>query len=252
LKHPAAAPPGAPRRAAATLAAAAMALGACAAPPGAPAAGGPLAGLYTYFADAGRFTPCGAAASLPVSMEAGNAALERAYLDALRRQGLAPGTPLFVEVEGEVAERPAMEGPPRAHLVPRAVVGVFPREACGPANGTSPLRGTTWRLVRLGGAAVEPATAAREPQLRFDADAPRVAGSTGCNRFAGGFTLEGERLAFGALAATKMACVAGMAEEAAFLAALQRTARQRAGPHHLELLDERGAVLARFQAAAVR
>ncbi|NJK34567.1 MAG: META domain-containing protein [Oscillatoriales cyanobacterium SM2_2_1] len=35
----------------------------------------------------------------------------------------------------------------------------------------------------------------------------RVAGSGGCNRFSGGFTLKGDRLTLGPLAATKRACL---------------------------------------------
>ncbi len=42
----------------------------------------PMRGEFTYVADAGRFAECRTRVSLPVAQEAGNAALERAYLAA--------------------------------------------------------------------------------------------------------------------------------------------------------------------------
>lgn len=43
------------------------------------------------------------------------------------------------------------------------------------------------------------------PAMTFDAQG-RVAGQSGCNRFAGSFAQDGLTLTFGALAGTKMAC----------------------------------------------
>jgi heat shock protein HslJ len=48
--------------------------------------------------------------------------------------------------------------------------------------------------------------AAREPHLRFQAADSHVAGSTGCNSLSGTFERHGDRLTFGRLVTTLMAC----------------------------------------------
>jgi len=64
------------------------------------------------------------------------------------------------------------------------------------------LTGGVWQITALGDAAlVEP----ERLSLNF-LDAGRVAGSGGCNRIVGGFSLTGEGLHFGPMASTMMAC----------------------------------------------
>lgn len=64
------------------------------------------------------------------------------------------------------------------------------------------LTGSAWRITALGDAAlIEP----ERLSLNF-LDAGRVAGSGGCNRIVGGFSLTGEGLQFGPMASTMMAC----------------------------------------------
>lgn len=115
----------------------------------------------------------------------------------------------------------------------------------------APLRGTYWRLVELDGRLVTPATGAREAHLQFALDENRVAGSGGCNRVSGGFSLEGDGLSFTQMISTRMACLDGdvMATEQGFLAALGRVQSHRTGAAGLELLDDAGIVLAHLQAA---
>jgi copper homeostasis protein (lipoprotein) len=68
-----------------------------------------LRGLYTYMADAGRFTECLSRTTFPVAQAGANAALERAY----GQTRTEPGAPVFVAVRGHFEERPAMEGDQR-------------------------------------------------------------------------------------------------------------------------------------------
>lgn len=64
------------------------------------------------------------------------------------------------------------------------------------------LTGDAWRITALGDATlIEP----ERLSLNF-LDAGRVAGSSGCNRIVGGFSLTGEGLHFGPMASTMMAC----------------------------------------------
>ncbi|RXV58931.1 hypothetical protein C6W92_16005 [Roseovarius sp. A46] len=71
------------------------------------------------------------------------------------------------------------------------------------------LTGGAWQITALGDAAlIEP----ERLSLNF-LDAGRVAGSGGCNRIAGGFSLSGEGLHFGPMASTMMACPEPLMEQ---------------------------------------
>ncbi|MBN9082182.1 MAG: hypothetical protein BGP04_08385 [Rhizobiales bacterium 62-17] len=70
-----------------------------------------------------------------------------------------------------------------------------------------------------------------------------VSGSGGCNRMAGRATISGDRINFGRIASTKMACVpAAMNQEAEFFAALADVRAWRVDPQRgkLMLLDAQG------------
>jgi heat shock protein HslJ len=78
----------------------------------------------------------------------------------------------------------------------------------------------------------------------FGAD-QRVAGSAGCNRFSGTYTMEGESLSFGPLATTRMACPEPiMEQERAFLAALESTTQFTQTGDRLTLRDADGVMQA--------
>lgn len=209
-----------------------------------------LTGMFTYLADAAAIKLCADDRRLPVAMEGDYRALEGAYLQSEPQ----PGQPLLVTVEGLIALRPSAEEgrAPLATLVVERFVSVRPRETCGTPLADSPLRGTYWKLVRLGQEPVAAAEGQREASLVFDTEEPRVAGSGGCNRINGGFELEGEQLRFGRMAATRMACPDGMDLEQRFLTALGQVQGHRIAGSHLELLDAAGNVAARFEAVALR
>ena len=204
-----------------------------------------LRGLYRYMADAGLFDECSTGRRLPVAMEADNAALERAYLE----QRPEPFAPVMALVEGRIAMRMPMEGPgPVPMLVPERFLRLSPGDSCPPRFATAPLEGTSWRLVSVGGEAVFPREGRTRPVLTLEAAAARAAGSDGCNRFTGGYALEADKLSFGQLASTMMACMDGMEQAQRFTAALGAAARYRSMGIHLELFDAAGTVLARFEA----
>jgi heat shock protein HslJ len=119
----------------------------------------------------------------------------------------------------------------------------------GAAPGGPALEDTEWRLVELGGRAIEVAKPEQRPTLRLDAKERHAGGTGGCNRFGGGYRLEGAELRFAELASTMMACEQGMETEAAYHAALGKVRGWRTAGSRLELLDEAGGVLAGFEAA---
>jgi len=120
-----------------------------------------------------------------------------------------------------------------------------------PAPAAAGLTGVEWRLVTLG---TTPAVAPPQGQpahFTLDSAKKSIAGSTGCNRFAGSFALAdgGLRLTVGAM--TMMACQDEVAaQEEAFVVALKGTAGYRLTSGDLELVDADGQALARFAAVA--
>lgn len=82
-------------------------------------------------------------------------------------------------------------------------------QACAqsPALPAAELRGTEWTLLELDGRAPPlPAAPSAAVRLTLQAEGARVVGHAGCNRFSGGYALDGAALRFTPLAATRMAC----------------------------------------------
>ena len=121
--------------------------------------------------------------------------------------------------------------------------------ASAPVVSTEPLLNVRWVLTQLGTVELPRRTGTREPYLALASPPGRLEGFSGCNRLFGAFTVDGPKLTFGpGIGMTRMACAGrGAAElESGFAQALQATARWRIDGTVLELLDETGAVLARF------
>ncbi|HMN93972.1 MAG TPA: META domain-containing protein [Hydrogenophaga sp.] len=96
--------------------------------------------------------------------------------------------------------------------------------ACAGSVGTAAagLVGTEWRLVEMDGETLPERPAAT---LAF-VEADRVAGSGSCNRYFGSVTVSGQRIGFGQMGSTKMACIGPHAElEPRYLSALQQASR---------------------------
>lgn len=115
--------------------------------------------------------------------------------------------------------------------------------ACAGPEGsqTEALKDVEWVLRDMPGATlVGPA-----PTATFDTEG-RVYGFGGCNRFTGGFTLDGENLSFTPLASTRMACVSANVEDA-YLDRLALVARYRIENDDLVLGDAEGNALLIFR-----
>jgi copper homeostasis protein (lipoprotein) len=205
-----------------------------------------MRGMYRYFADAGHFTECLTRRRWPVAQEKDNAELESAYAKAR----LAPAEELLVNLDGQVAMRPKMEGKgSQPTLVVERFIGVWPGEKCGARFAPASLENTYWKLTRLGGKPVTFSAKQREPHFVLDSKTRRITGSGGCNRFVGGYDLQSNnRLTLGKLAMTFMACPEGMEVESDFAAALEQVRSWKIFGEHLELFDQNDAFLARFEA----
>jgi heat shock protein HslJ len=110
---------------------------------------------------------------------------------------------------------------------------------------TSSLIGPTWRLVSLDG---RDAVAGVEVTAVFAAD-DRVAGSAGCNRYFGRAAAKPVTLEVGLLATTMMHCGADgvMAQEQAYLAALEKAKVYHVAGTRLRLGPSAGAVTLVFE-----
>jgi len=103
--------------------------------------------------------------------------------------------------------------------------------------GAAPLTGT-WRVESVAGAAAFDTT---KTELVFAADGS-VSTTIGCNRMAGAPKIDGDRLRFGPLATTRMACAEPLMQlETRYAAALDATRSFRVDASSLRFLDESGA-----------
>ena len=205
-----------------------------------------MRGMYRYFADAGWFTECLTRRKWAVAQEKDNAALESTYLKAR----LTPGEELLVKLEGQVAVRPRMEGQgTQPTLVVERFIGFSPGETCGARFSPVPLENTNWKLTRLGSKSITATTTRREPHFALDSKTKRVAGFGGCNRFTGTYEQNSDRLTFGKMAMTFMACPEEMETERDFVGVLDQARSWKILGNQLELFDSGGGFLARFRAS---
>jgi len=114
-----------------------------------------------------------------------------------------------------------------------------------------PLEKTYWKAIELDGKSVAAAESPREVYVLLGGGG-RVGGSDGCNQIVGGYTLTGDRITFGPLAGTQMACPNTGETERGLRRALSGTARWSISGGRLELFDVTGGRLAQFEAVAGR
>ena len=209
-----------------------------------------LRGMMIYFADAARLTECLSGRSFPIAMEADFLALQRAYME--KRE--APASELMVSFEGSIQPRPKMEGDgTELSVIVDRFINVWPGERCEQAMTDAALTNTYWRLVRLGGDAVGPVDGRREPHMVLRAAEDRFAATVGCNQMIGGFTLDGDKITFGQVAMTMMACPPPLDTlERGLAQALESTATWRINGNALDLRDADGKETALFQAVYLR
>jgi len=204
-------------------------------------------GLYRYVPDSPpAFVDCADGRRLAVARDGGdNAALQAAYLAARP----APGDALLATVDARVLARRTGDDrlSARPTLVVDRFVAISTQAHCDSPVGTAPLENTDWTLVALRGKALEPGASQHPPELVLQSAQRHVVGTGGCNRLAGRYTLEGDRLTLGQAAAARTACPRGMAQEQAYLSALASVARWRIDNQRLALLDARGSVVAEFE-----
>jgi heat shock protein HslJ len=74
-----------------------------------------------------------------------------------------------------------------------------------------------------------------------------MVGFGGCNRMSGGYALDGDKVTFSDVVATRMACTKGMDVEEGFSRALGEVVRWGIDGTTLRLYDAQGEVVAKFE-----
>jgi heat shock protein HslJ len=131
-------------------------------------------------------------------------------------------------------------GPRRESL--KRVLGQYLLMSCD-----LPLIGERWFLIEilLEGRSIPDVPAAR-PDITFDADG-RMFGHGGCNRYFGGYKVEGDRISFTAIGSTMMYCQDTMVIEQAFLQSLGLVTLIDCSDADLELRSDDGKTRLSFQ-----
>ena len=202
-----------------------------------------LSGMYRYIADAGMFTECTTGWRVLVAEKRAGDALETAYV---RRQQ-QPGEELKARVDGRLVVRPHPDtGVEQRMLVVERFIDMTPGETCGAPFSALALENTYWRATQLEGQPVPLSQPGGQAYLIFEAGR-RVSGSDGCNRVGSAYELNHDRISFGPMAATRMACSGTADIERAFGNAVANASVWRILGDRLELYDANGVRLARFE-----
>lgn len=122
----------------------------------------------------------------------------------------------------------------------------------GRLQSPPPLENTYWKLTYLGNSPVVADARHPEANIFLHPENRTVTGSGGCNRLTGRYAVNGNRLSFSNVASTMMACVSGMETEQTFHKALGNVRSWRISGQNLELVDDRGNLLARLEAVYLK
>ncbi len=211
----------------------------------------PMGGEMTYIADAARFTDCVSGQSHPIAMEADFVRMEQVYI-----QGVAePGAPLYVTLEGMIADRPRMEGGgSEPSLVVNRFIHAWPNQNCERSRADAALHNTYWRFVSIAGQRIKVAEGQREPHLVIKSEGERQTWSAtaGCNQMAGSYAQASVNIVFVPGPMTLMACLPPLdALEKRLIDALGRTKRWQIKGNTLEIMDDAGSQTALMEAVAL-
>jgi heat shock protein HslJ len=137
---------------------------------------------------------------------------------------------------GECGQQPPPAKPPAAPA------------AAQPGPAAPGLESAYWRLTHLGEDEATFQKNIRQPHLVFNAGGT-LTGADGCNTMRGSYTVKDDTLSFGPLMGTLMACPSLPDKlDSRFKEALGNTKKWKATATELTLLDDKDAVVARFEA----
>lgn len=165
--------------------------------------------------------------------------------DTLTLDGIDDGPNQWRIISPDTIEMLGMDGKPAVSQLNYKLQRVEPFLS-------EPLENSYWKLIQLDGKAVGVEEGQSEAHFVLHSEDNRVSGATGCNWVMGSFETSGDQLVMQQLATTMMACdSASMALEQRFLAMLNEVASYRVLVDQLELYNDSGELLARFERVAL-
>ncbi len=134
-------------------------------------------------------------------------------------------------------------------------INVWPGEQCERARAHASLSNTYWRVVRLGDEAVRAAEGHREPHLVLREGDGRqdYTATVGCNKLAGGYSVDVESIRFTPAASALAPCAPPLAAmERSLAAMLAKAERWSITASTMEFFDAAGQPVALFEAVYLR
>lgn len=120
--------------------------------------------------------------------------------------------------------------------------------SCNSSRNMVTLADVKWELASMEGKEIQiKEGAVRNVFIQFDEKEKRASGMAGCNRFFGGYEMDGSKLKFSHMGATRMACPE-MNVETAFFKVLEDTDNYIIKEHQL-ILRQKDKVLAVFKSS---
>jgi putative lipoprotein len=135
---------------------------------------------------------------------------------------------------------------------PATVDLLLKRVSSNDTASTASLENTYWKVVSIRGTVVVVTENQREPHLLLHPNDRRVTGHGGCNSLTGSYETTADRITFGQMAATMMACMNGMEQEQALHKALRDVARWEISGEQLKLFDSQGATAIELESRYLR
>ena len=204
-----------------------------------------MRGNYRFMAGAGLLTECITGQRWPVKLEDDHTPLQRAYMEMRAH----PAQQLLVTLNATLTQTAdANNTNPQLALKLNKVHGIWPGETCGQQGKTAVLENTYWKLTRLDNTPIIPEQSNQEAHIILDRAERSMSGSDGCNRLMGAYVLNDQQLRFRRVASTMMACPSGMETAQAIHLALEQVRGWRITGQHLQLYDNTGRMIARFEA----
>ena len=114
------------------------------------------------------------------------------------------------------------------------------------AGDKSPLTGTEWQLFEMDGVKYEPASG-KSVTMMLDSKEKNINGKAPCNTYGGPYTKSSNKLSFGGLYSTEMACDE-LDKETTYFALMQKVFAYQISGDKLYLFDSGGMVILRFMA----
>jgi len=114
------------------------------------------------------------------------------------------------------------------------------------SGDNSALTGTEWVLFEMDGVKYEPASG-KSVTLKLDSKEKSIGGRAPCNTYGGPYTKSSNKLSFGNLFSTEMACDE-LDKETAYFKQMQKVFAYQISGDKLYLFDSTGMVILRFKA----